>query len=158
MSRGYSLDLRERVVALVAEGMTKSAAGRHLRIAESSAIKWCKRLEETGSLAEKPGRKLVYSPLEAHADWLLAFIERRKDAMLAEIVVAIFEEQGVSITDSSISRFFKRRGVTFKKKLCTPASNCEPTSLRRARHGEKRNPRSTRKSWSSSTRRAPIRK
>ena len=115
MSRGYSLDLRERVVALVAEGMTKSAAGRHLRIAESSAIKWCKRLEETGSLTEKPGRNLVYSPLEAHADRLLAFVERRKDATLAEIVAAIFEEQGLSITDSSISRFFKRRGVTFKK-------------------------------------------
>ena len=100
MSRGYSLDLRERVVALVDEGMSKSGAGRHLRIAESSAIKWCKRLEESGSLAEKPGRKLVYSPLEAHADWLLAFVERRSDATLAEIVVAISEERGLSITDS----------------------------------------------------------
>jgi transposase len=115
MSRGYSLDLRERVIALVAEGMSKSAAGRHLRIAESSAIKWCKRLEETGSLAENPGRKLAPSPLDAHADWLLAFVERRSDATLAEIVVAIREERGVSITDSSISRFFQRRGVTYKK-------------------------------------------
>lgn len=94
MSRGYSLDLRERGVALVAEGMSKSAAGRHLRIAESS-IKWCKRLEELGSFAEKPGRKLVYSPLEAHADWLLAFVERRSDAALAEIVSAISEERDV---------------------------------------------------------------
>ena len=115
MPKPYSLDLRERVAALVAGGMSKRAAGRHFLIAESSAIKWCRRLEETGSLAEKPGRKRVYSPLEAHADWLLAYIDRRKDATLAEIVTAIFEEQGVSITDSSISRFFKRRGVTFKK-------------------------------------------
>jgi len=158
MSRGYSLDLRKRVVALVAEGMSKSAAGRHLRIAESSAIKWLKRLEETGSLAEKPGRKLVCSPLEAHADWLLAYIDRRKDATLAEIVTAIFAEQGVTITDSSISRFFKRRGVTFKKKLCTPASNCGPTSSQRVRNGERRSLRSTRKSWSSSMRRAPTRR
>ena len=47
-------------------------------------------------------RKLVYSPLEAHADWLLAFIERHSDATLAEIVAAISEERGLSITDSSI--------------------------------------------------------
>lgn len=158
MSRGYSLDLRERVVALVAEGMSKSAAGRHLRIAESSAIKWCKRLEESGSLAEKPGRKLVYSPLEAHADWLLAFVERRSDATLAEIVAAISEERGLSITDSSIARFFKRRGLSYKKKRCTLASSCEPTSPRRAKNGGRRSPRLIQKSWSSSTRRAPTRR
>lgn len=115
MSRGYSLDLRERVVGLVNEGMSKRAAARHLRIAESSAIKWMKRFEATGSLAEKPGKKPVYSPLDAHADWLLAFVERRPDATLAEIVAAIFEERQFAITDSSISRFFQRRGLTYKK-------------------------------------------
>jgi transposase len=115
--------------------MSKSAAGRHLRIAESSAIKWCKRLEESGSLAEKPGRKLVYSPLEAHADWLLAFVERRSDATLAEIVAAISEERGLSITDSSIARFFKRRGLSYKKNAARQravASRCRRGARRMA--------------------------
>ena len=115
MSRGYSLDLRERAAALVEEGMSRSAAGRHLRIAPSSAIKWLKRLKETGSLAERPGKKLVYSPLEAHADWLLAFVARRPDATLAEIVAVLQDERGLTITDSSVSRFFQRRGLAYKK-------------------------------------------
>ena len=49
-------------------GGARSAAARRFKVAVSSAIKWIKRFEETGSFAEKPGRKLVYSPLEAHAD------------------------------------------------------------------------------------------
>ena len=115
MSRGYSLDLRGRVVALVGEGLSRSAAARHFKVAVSSAIKWTKRFEETGSFAENPGRKLVYSPLEAHADWLVAFVAGRPDATLAEIVAALQAERGLTITDSSVSRFFKRREITFKK-------------------------------------------
>lgn len=115
MSRGYSLDLRGRVVALVGEGMSRSAAARRFKVAISSAIKWSKRFEDTGSFAEKPGRKLVYSPLEAHADWLLAFIASRPDATLAETVAVLRDERALVTTDSSVSRFFKRRGITFKK-------------------------------------------
>ena len=117
MSRGYSLDLRGRVIALVEEGLSRSAAARRLKVAVSSAIKWSKRYEETGSFAEKPGRKLVYSPLEAHADWLLAFVAGRPDATLAESVAALQDERGLKTTDSSVSRFFKRRGIPFKKTL-----------------------------------------
>ena len=71
MSRGLSLDLRARAVALIAGGMSRRAAARHLMLAESSAIKWFKRFKETGSYAEKPGRKTQHSPLDKHADWLL---------------------------------------------------------------------------------------
>jgi transposase len=130
MSRGYSLDLRERVIALVDEGASRSAAARHFKIAASSAIKWAKRFEETGSFAEKPGKKLVYSPLEAHADWLLAFIASRLDATLAETVAALQDERGFKTTDSSVSRFFKRRGITFKKNPARQRANA-----RRRSHG-----------------------
>ena len=71
MARGYSLDLRERVLTLMDEGMSRSAAARHLRIARSSAIKWIKRFKETGSIAEKLGAKKEPPAIEAHAEWLL---------------------------------------------------------------------------------------
>ena len=115
MSRGYSLDLRERVVALVEGGLSRRAAGRQLMVAESSAIKWFKRREETGSLAEKPGKKLEPSPLAGHTDWLLDLIARAPDITLAEVVVRILEERQFKTTDSSISRFYFRHGISFKK-------------------------------------------
>ena len=72
MSRGYSFDLRERVIALVEGGMSQRAAARQLMVSASSSIKWRQRFETTGSFAEKPGKKLRPSPLDDHAEWLLA--------------------------------------------------------------------------------------
>jgi hypothetical protein len=70
----HSLPLAKAVDRRVnAEELTWQAFAK----AEFSAIKWCRRLEERGSLAEKPGRRLVASLLEAHVNRLLAFVERR---------------------------------------------------------------------------------
>jgi transposase len=115
MSRGHSLDLRERAIALVESGMSRRAAARQLMVSESSAIKWFKRFEETGSFAERSGKKAQYSPLETHAEWLLALVKGEPDLTLAQIVVRLDEECQLKITDSSVARFFQRHGVSFKK-------------------------------------------
>ena len=115
MSRGLSLDLRARAVALIAGGMSRRAAARHLMFAESSAIKWFKRFKETGSYAEKPGRKTQHSPLDKHADWLLALVKSEPDLTLAQIVVRLLDGRGLETSDSSLCRFFQRRDITFKK-------------------------------------------
>jgi hypothetical protein len=62
MSRGHSFDLRKRVIALVEGGMSRRAAARQLLVSESSSIKWFRRFKETGSFAEKPGKKSRPSP------------------------------------------------------------------------------------------------
>jgi transposase len=138
MSRGHSLDLRERAIALVESGMSRRAAARQLMVSESSAIKWFKRFEETGSFAERSGKKAQYSPLETHAEWLLALVKGEPDLTLAQIVVRLDEECQLKITDSSVARFFQRHGVSFKKKRCTPASKTGRTWPRRAKNGKRR--------------------
>jgi transposase len=40
MGAPYSLDLRERVVAAVAGGMSRAAAARRFGVSRSSAIRW----------------------------------------------------------------------------------------------------------------------
>ena len=40
MGSPYSLDLRERVVAAVAGGMSRAEAARRFRVSHSSAIRW----------------------------------------------------------------------------------------------------------------------
>jgi transposase len=54
MAKPYSMDLRERVVAAVDGGMSCHAAAKRFGVAASSAIKWVRRVRETGSAA--PGQ------------------------------------------------------------------------------------------------------
>src|SRR5215204_7476503 len=55
MGRAYSIDLRERVVAAVAEeGLSRRQAAARFGVSDSTAINWLKRVATTGSVA--PGQ------------------------------------------------------------------------------------------------------
>ena len=133
MCRGYSFDLRERAIALVEGGMSRRAAARQLMISPSSSIKWFQRFAATGSFAEKPGKKARASPLDAHADWLLVLVAGEPDLTLAEIEARLLEERQFKTTDSSISRFFQRHDVTYKKN-----ASCQRAESGRRRQGARR--------------------
>ncbi len=63
MARAYSMDLRERVVALVErDGLSRHEAAARFGVAASSAIKWVRRFRETGSVA--PGQIGGHNPIE----------------------------------------------------------------------------------------------
>ena len=71
--------------------------------------------EETGSVSPGLARGKSRSPLEPHAAWLLELVAKEPDLTLAEIVERLWQDRGVRTTDSSVDRFFKRHGVSFKK-------------------------------------------
>ncbi len=48
MGHGYSLDLRERIVARVARGHARWDAARHFGVSDSCAVKLLARVRETG--------------------------------------------------------------------------------------------------------------
>ena len=62
MGRSYSLDLRERVVSAVRDGMSCRDAAEHFEVSHSSAIRWARRAREAGSPAAGPmGGKRPFS-------------------------------------------------------------------------------------------------
>jgi transposase len=82
MGRPYSLDLRERVVAAMAGGMTGREAARHFSIGESTALRWARRMRETGSPEAKPmGGKRPFA-LAAHRNWIVARLTEKPDLTL----------------------------------------------------------------------------
>ena len=113
--RPYSEDLRLRVVAAVAEGCSRRAAAKRFAVSPSSSIRWVGLHDETGSVRPRPRCGKSRSPLEPHAAWLLGLIAKEPDLTLAEIVERLLQDCGVDTTDSSVDRFFKRHGVSFKK-------------------------------------------
>ena len=112
--RPYSEDLRARVVAAVAEGCSRRAAGKRFAVSASSSIRWVDLHEETGSVSPRPRSSKSRSPLEAHASWLLELVASEPDLTLAEVVQRL-QDRGVPTSDSSLDRFFKRHGISFKK-------------------------------------------
>ena len=76
MARPYSLDLRERVVAQVAHGLTHQEVADLDGIVSSTVSKWCGRDREMGSPAAKPMGGRRPRKLEDERDWLLARLAR----------------------------------------------------------------------------------
>lgn len=115
MAKGYSKDLRERVVALVEEGDSRREAARLLNLAPSTAVRWLDRWTTTGSVEAKPGTGHSRSPLAAHEQWLLALVEKEPDLTLEEIRDRLKREKKLAVAVSSVWRFYDRHRITFKK-------------------------------------------
>jgi transposase len=139
MPKAYSGDLRERVIeAVEMEGASRREAAEHFDISVSSAVKWLQRWNDSRSAAPKPRGGSV-SPLEPHAERILALVAERPDLTLKETLVELLKRR-IRTSKSALSRFFGRHHVTFKKKPAsrgTRAGGCgprAPTLDQRARH------------------------
>lgn len=115
MARGYSEDLRKRLVAIVEEGESRREGARLLDIGASTAIRWIERWVKTGSVAEKPGTGHARSPLKRHEQWLLKLVAKEPDLTLDEIRARLRCEKKMKVAVSSIWRFYARHKITFKK-------------------------------------------
>jgi transposase len=115
MAKGYSNDLRARVVGLVEAGESRREAARLLDIGASTAIRWFERWTSTGSVAARPGTGHSRSPLEAHRQWLLDLVVAEPDLTLDEIRARLAGEKKLKTGRSSVGRFYERHDITFKK-------------------------------------------
>jgi transposase len=114
MARAYSADMRQRVIDRVESGASRREAAEHYEVSPSTAVIWVKCFRETGRCAAKP-RGGSTSPLEKHADFLLALIELEPDLTLDE-VVSVMRELKIPGSRTAVWRFFQRHKITFKKK------------------------------------------
>ena len=139
MPRAYSGDLRERVIGAVEhEGSSRREAAERFGVSASSGIKWLQRWHETGSAAAKP-RGGSISPLEKHAAVILELISEHPDWILKETVAELLKRR-IRTSQSALSRFFRRHGITFKKKPASRRTRADRCGARtatldtRARH------------------------
>jgi transposase len=113
MPKAYSEEFRIRVIDDVVTGASRREAAEHYGISPSVVIIWAQRYEATGSVAAKPSGGST-SPLEKHAEFLLALIAEQPDMTLDEIVAAM-RKRGIAGSRSAVWRFFDRRNISFKK-------------------------------------------
>ena len=116
MTRAYSQDLRDRVIAAVEdEGLSRREAARRYRISDAAAVRWLQAMRQgrRGALAQGGDRR---SRLLAHRTWLLALIEAEPDLTLRVVAERLLAEHGVRADAGMLSRFFTGNGISFKKK------------------------------------------
>ena len=117
MPKPYSQDLRDRVIEAVKSGrMSRRAAGRHYKISESAAIKWLERSERHGSREPVGHGGHRASKLMPHLAFLEAARAEKSDVTLQALCDRLSAERGVKADTSMMSRFFRKIGVTFKKR------------------------------------------
>ena len=128
MSKALSVDLRERVVRAVSEGASCRAAATRFGVSASSAIRWCARQRETGSIAPGAlGGDRRSGRIEAHAVLILQEVGRTPDLTLGELKTAL-AASGVTAGIATLGRVLGRHGITLKKRRRTLPSRTVPTS------------------------------
>ena len=101
------------MIASVESRSSRREAAEEFDVSASSAIKWVASYRTTGSCAAKP-RGGSTSPLEQHAEFLLALIEDEPDLTLDEVLSAMRKHK-VPGSRTAVWRFFQRHKITFKK-------------------------------------------
>ena len=115
MGKPYSMDLRERVVAAVAGGMSRNRAAKQFGIGVSTAINWVKRLGETGSVA--PGQMGGHKPKAISGEHRLWLLQRIKDGdFTLRGLVGELAERGLKVDYRSVWEFVHAEKLSFKKK------------------------------------------
>ena len=115
MSRAYSLDLRERVVASMRGGLSSYEAAEHYQVSQSSAQRWFNRAQAQGSPAALPvgGRRGFL--LADKLDWITGRLAERPDLSLRGLLAEL-REAGVDVSYFGVWNFVHNAGLSYKKK------------------------------------------
>jgi transposase len=115
--KAYSTDLRERVLAAHARGLSRRKLIELFQVSQGSITRWRSQQRTTGNLTPgvPPGRALsIRADKEAH---LRRQLEAAPDASLAAHTAQWNAEHGTSISTWTMARAIRRLGWSRKKRL-----------------------------------------
>lgn len=127
----YSQDLRERVVACVAQGVSARAAARRFDISISTGVRWAQRWRAEGQAKARAMGGDRRSRLKDHRSLVLEMIAKQPDLTLQEIR-SVLASSGITVGLMTVWRFLAAHKLTLKKRACTPPSRTAPTWPKRA--------------------------
>ena len=131
MSTALSLDLRVRVLAAVASGMTHRAVGERFGVSAASVSRWRAREREQGDARPKAlGGDRKSHRIEAHKDTVLAALGPDRDRTIEEMRRTL-ADQGLVFGFGTLQRLFARHKITRKKKTAHASEQTRPDVLSR---------------------------
>lgn len=121
MTKAYSNDLRERVVAAMQLGESCRSVATRFGVAPSSVVKWTDRARRTGSVSPAKMGGYRRPVLEPHRDWLLEQVRKCPHVTLA-VLQDLLAERDVTVSHDTVWRFLRGCGFSFKKRHWSPTN------------------------------------
>lgn len=115
MAHPLSLDLRERIAAALASGLTTRAAAKRFEVSVATAVRIGQKHRAGQGL--QPGkmgghRPFLLGPLTA--EWLRGRLCEKGDLTIRELTAEL-SEWGIVVTPDTVWRSLRRLGLSFKK-------------------------------------------
>ena len=111
----YSLDLREKIVESVKKGVPKSEAARRFGVDRATVKRYCKQLDERGTLQPRkaPGKSPKLD--EKAMKLLVEDLQERPWATHSQRAEFLFAVSGVSVSEATVCRAVGRLRRSRKK-------------------------------------------
>jgi transposase len=128
MPTALSLDLRVRVLAAVAQGLSHREVAERFGVSAASVSRWRQRQRDQGDARSKAvGGDRRSGRVERHKDMILAALEASPDLTIKELRQNL-ADNGLVVGYGTIHRFFVRHDITRKKRPPTPRNRIGPIS------------------------------
>lgn len=128
MATALSFDLRSRVLAAIADGLSCRQAAARFGVSASSAIRWQGLRRAGGDGRPKPpGGDRLSRRTDAHAGLIAAALAAAPDITLPELKERL-AAQGAFTGVTALWRYFRRHSITRKKRRRTRPSRTVRTS------------------------------
>lgn len=116
MGKPHPVELRERAVRLVEQGITHTEAARRLCVSIKFINDMVRLKHETGLLEPKPQGNPGRGKLTGVKGWVERRIAAQPDLTIDELTAELAAEHGVKVHRSSVGRLLLRLGLSHKKK------------------------------------------
>jgi transposase len=115
--KAYSLDLREKIVALYdAGGISQHQLAERFCVSVFFVKKLFRQRKQTGSIAPKQRRGWQRSRLsEEMRERLIAFHQEKNDLTLSELADRLDRDFGVRVSNPTVCRALQRANLRHKK-------------------------------------------
>ena len=128
MVKPLSMDLRERVLAAIASGVSGRQAAERFGVSPSSVSRWRTRERVQGDARPKAlGGDRKSHRIDAHKATILSLLDETPDIAIEELRCSLSEKRLI-FGFGTIRRFFARHKITRKKRLPMPQNRIVPTS------------------------------
>lgn len=122
MAKPLSMDLRERVLASIADGVSGRQAAERFGVSAASVSRWRRREREQGDAQPRAqGGDRKSHQIDAHQATILALLKATPDITIEELRHSL-NKKGLSFGYGTIRRFFDRHKITRKKRQPMPRS------------------------------------
>ena len=119
MAKPYSEDLRRLIVRGVEAGRSRHEVARIFGVSPSFVIKLMQRYRETGSVRSAKFGGYRKPILTGHEDKVRELVAARPEMTISELANEL-ARLGIQVGRTSVHRFLRRLGLTFKKRMARP--------------------------------------